>query len=86
MKKKSVFITSIIAICSFLLGVWCTTTFGSNRIKDSRLQVFMEIYETLKENWYYGDDETLDKIMNNVYSSIYDYNVDPLKRLMELGL
>ena len=77
MKKKSVFITSIIAICSFLLGVWCTTTFGSNRIKDSRLQVFMEIYETLKENWYYGDDETLDKIMNNVYSSIYDYNVDP---------
>ncbi len=77
MKKKSIFITSIIAICSFLLGVWCTTTFGSLNIKDPRLQVFLEIYETLKENWYYGDDENLDKVMEQVYSSIYDYNTDP---------
>lgn len=77
MKKKHIFITSIIAICSFLLGVWTTTTFGSQKVKDSRLQVFIDIYNTLKENWYYGDEETLDKMMENVYSAIYDYNVDP---------
>ena len=77
MKKKNVFITSIIAICSFLLGVWTTNTFGSTKVTDPRLQIFLEIYETLKENWYYGDDETLDKMMEQVYSSIYDYNTDP---------
>ena len=77
MKKKHIFITTIIAICSFLLGVWTTSTFGSQKVKDARLQVFIDIYNTLKENWYYGDDETLDKMMENVYGAIYDYNVDP---------
>ena len=77
MKKKHVFITSIIAICSFLLGVWTTNNFGSKKITDARLQVFLEIYQTLKDNWYYGDDETLDKMMEKVCSSIYDYNTDP---------
>lgn len=77
MKKKSVFVTTIIAICSFLLGVWTTNNFGSKKILDTRLQVFIEIYETLKDNWYYGDEETLDKMMEKVYSSIYDYNTDP---------
>lgn len=77
MKKKYTFVTVILTICSFLLGVWCTTSFGTTKVKDSRLQVFIEIYETLKDNWYYGDEETLDKIMNQVYSSIYDYNTDP---------
>lgn len=77
MKKKYTFVTIMLTICSFLLGVWCTNSFGSTKVKDSRLQVFIEIYETLKDNWYYGDEETLDKIMNQVYSSIYDYNTDP---------
>ena len=77
MKKKHIFITTIIAICSFLLGVWTTSTFGSQKVKDARLQVFIDIYNTLKENWYYGDEETLDEMMENVYSAIYDYNVDP---------
>lgn len=77
MKKKYTFVTIIIAICSFLLGVWTTNNFGTTKILDSRLQVFFEIYETLKENWYYGDEETLDKMMEKVYSSIYDYNTDP---------
>ena len=77
MKKKYTFVTIMLTICSFLLGVWCTNSFGSTKVKDSRLKVFIEIYETLKDNWYYGDEETLDKIMNQVYSSIYDYNTDP---------
>ena len=77
MKKKYTFVTIMLTICSFLLGVWCTNSFGSTKVKDSRLQVFIEIYETLNDNWYYGDEETLDKIMNQVYSSIYDYNTDP---------
>ena len=77
MKKKYTFVTIMLTICSFLLGVWCTNSFGSTKVKESRLQVFIEIYETLKDNWYYGDEETLDKIMNQVYSSIYDYNTDP---------
>ena len=77
MKKKHIFITTIIAICSFLLGVWTTTSFGSGKVNDPRLQVFIDLYNTLKENWYYGDDETLDKMMESVYGAIYDYNVDP---------
>ena len=77
MKKKYTFVTVILTVCSLLLGVWCTNSFGSTKVKDSRLQVFLEIYDTLKDNWYYGDDETLDKIMEQVYSSIYDYNTDP---------
>ena len=77
MKKKHIFITTIIAICSFLLGVWTTTSFGSGKVNDPRLQVFIDLYNTLKENWYYGDDETLDEMMENVYGAIYDYNVDP---------
>ena len=82
MKKKYAFITSIIAICSFLLGVWCTTSFGTIKVKDSRLQAFLEIYNTLKEDWYYGNDENLDKMMDHVYSSIYDYGVDPYTYFM----
>lgn len=77
MKKKYTFVTVIVAVCSFLLGIWCTTSFGSSKVKDARLQVFLEIYETLKENWYYGNEENLDKMMEHVYSSIYDYGVDP---------
>ena len=78
MKKKNVFVTTILVITSFLLGVWTTNTFGSSKKQyDERVNVFLEIYDTLKENWYYGDEETLDKIMEHVYSSIYDYNVDP---------
>ena len=78
MKKKNVFVTTILVICSFLLGVWTTNTFGSSKKEyDERVNVFLEIYDTLKENWYYGDEETLDKVMESVYSSIYDYNVDP---------
>lgn len=77
MKKKYTFVTIILTICSFLLGVWCTTSFGVTKVVDNRLQVFIEIYETLKEDWYYGDEETLDEIMNKVYSSVYDYNTDP---------
>ena len=48
MKKKHIFITTIIAICSFLLGVWTTSTFGSQKVKDARLQVFIDIYNNLK--------------------------------------
>ena len=77
MKKKHIFITTIIAICSFLLGVWTTTSFGSGKVNDPRLQVFIDLYNILKENWYYGDEETFDKMMENVYGAIYDYNVDP---------
>lgn len=77
MKKKYTFVTVILTVCSFLLGVWCTTNFGTTKVEDKRLQVFLEIYDTLKEDWYYGDEETLDKVMDHVYSSIYDYNTDP---------
>jgi hypothetical protein len=76
MKKKHIFITTIIAICSFLLGVWTTTSFGSGKVNDPRLQVFIDLYNTLKEKTTVLNTEYLDTgIKTTAVVSEYYYNL-----------
>ena len=46
MKKKYTFVTVILTVCSFLLGVWCTNSFGNTIY----LEVDEKNYDFVEEN------------------------------------
>ena len=71
-------ILSLTVVVSFILGV--LSPFEIKRKDDDGLDMFEEIYNVLKTNWYYGEDE--DMIMRAI-EALYTNPEDPFTFLME---
>ena len=63
-RKKGFFFTLLCSLITFALGITFAANFGiSNDEVDDDLDNFIYYYNILKNEWYFGDDETTEEAL-----------------------
>jgi carboxyl-terminal processing protease len=82
-KKKIITFGIFGSIVSFVLGIFITAnlvgSLGTNRINSTEFEKFMEIYSTIKDEWYFGDVLATenDFIERAILAMVNQQNIDP---------
>jgi carboxyl-terminal processing protease len=85
LKEKNKLITFGIfsSLASFILGVFITAnlvgSIGGNRINSTEFEKFMEIYSTIKDEWYFGENvvNESDYIERAIAAMVNEQTLDP---------
>lgn len=76
-RKKGFFFTLLCSLITFSLGITFAANFGiSNDEVDDDLDNFIYYYNILKNEWYFGDDETTEEALKAAIEAIYEANRD----------
>ena len=76
-RKKGLFFTILCSLITFALGISFAAHFGiSNNEVDDDLDNFIYYYNILKNDWYFGDDETTEEALKAAIEAIYQANRD----------
>lgn len=76
-RKKGFFFTLLCSVITFVLGISFAANFGiSNNEVDEDLENLIYYYNILKNEWYFGDDETTEESLKAAINAIYNANRD----------
>jgi carboxyl-terminal processing protease len=82
-KKKLITFGVFSSIASFILGVFITAnlvgSLGGSRINSTEFDKFMEIYSTIKDEWYFGEDVATESsyIERAIAAMVNEQTLDP---------
>ncbi len=79
-RKKGFCFTILCSVITFVLGVSFAASLGiSNNEVDEDLENLIYYYNILKNDWYFGDDETTEESLKAAINAIYSVNrnIDP---------
>jgi len=82
-KKKLITFGVFSSITSFILGVFITAnlvgSIGGSRINSTEFDKFMEIYSTIKDEWYFGENvvNESDYIERAIAAMVNEQTLDP---------
>jgi carboxyl-terminal processing protease len=82
-KKKLITFGVFSSIASFILGVFITAnlvgSIGGSRINSTEFDKFMEIYSTIKDEWYFGEDVATESsyIERAIAAMVNEQTLDP---------
>ncbi len=82
-QRKIILFGVLSSISSFIIGVFLTAnllgSIGTNRTNTTELEKFMEVYSTIKDEWYFGENVATesDYIERAISAMVNQQQVDP---------